>query len=157
MTHSEIDARLREWGRWVRVRPQQGHCFSIEHLYRRNIREGDTPTGWVDWLTTPPQVPSNPPRAFAALQVERTMRHLPGRHRRALKLHYVVRLPPRLCCRRLAIPYAGWEAFLDDSQSMVAALLTRQQSRRTVPPDVLTFPAPAAICSPVGAFGICGA
>lgn len=124
-----MDAILRNWGRWVRDREIQGHCASIEHRYRPRWRPDSAPTGWGDWLTTPVHglLPSVDP--LLALAVERTMRHVPTDHRRALKLHYVLRMPWRLSCKRLHLAYDCWEQFLCDAQYMVANLLKQSTQK----------------------------
>jgi hypothetical protein len=132
MQADAIHERLIEWGRWVRLRPQQGHCASIEHRYRRVIKEGDTRTGWGDYFTEPPLQLMTPIDEFRALEVEKIMRHLPAKHRLALALHYVDRTPFKRACKRLAIGYLTWDDLLGDAQRMVGNLLTRHKTPRNI-------------------------
>ena len=123
---NDICERLREWGRWVRVRQHQGHCLSIEHRYRRHARPDDTPTGFEDWSSTPPTQTLPAVDAQAALEVEKVMRWIEPKHRRALKLHYVMRMGDKMICRRLVIRFADFDSFLSDAQQMVMNRLIRK-------------------------------
>lgn len=128
---TDIHAMLENWSRWVRVRQVQGHCFSIEHRYLPRFRPDNTPTGWGDWLSTPPLPPLPLIDTQQALAVERVMRHIPAGHRSALRLHYVARLPYRLACKRLHIRYDMWGKFLADAQRMVENRLGLDKSKRS--------------------------
>ena len=125
----DIEDILMNWARWVRVRQVQGHCASIEHRYRMKSRADSTPTGWGDWLITPPSRPALPVDALSALAVERVMRLVPRGHRKALKLCYVFNMPNKLICLRLVIRLADWDRFLVDARCMVANLLLQQQKK----------------------------
>jgi hypothetical protein len=156
MSNAEIHERLVEWGRWVRLRPRQGHCFSIEHRYKLR-RLDDTPYGWGSWLSTPPTPPLPAVDALAALEVERTMRHIPKKHRIALKLEYVYRMPWRLICKRLSLPYDCWWVHLSEAQNMVANRLkglTRQNLGRNLS-QIRPSGQPAETRAPDGAIGVC--
>lgn len=121
----DVESLLLNWGRWCRTAPISGHCASIEHRYRGKVRPDDTPTGWGDWNAAPPLPPLPAVDSHAALRVERLMRHLPDGHRKALRLHYVSRMPIKLACLRLVIRRDMWGRFLGDAQRMVANLLQR--------------------------------
>lgn len=110
---TEIERRLTEWARWVTVRHPPGHCRSIEHRYlhpRWRVEQQDS---------TPEPSPHAPVDVLAALAVERTMRFLPVKHSKALRLSYVSRLPWADCCRRLAIRLDKWAEFVADARFMV--------------------------------------
>lgn len=124
-----IDDDLRNWARWVRGRTARGHCASIEHRYHNKLRPDMTPTGWGDWIPAVPPPVLPPIDALQALEVERTMRHLPDGHRRALVLYYVARLPYKGCCRALHLGYDRWPKFLADAQCMVANLLLQRRAK----------------------------
>ena len=126
----EISCLLTNWARWLHSgRGGGGTCFSIEGRYRRKTRADDTPTGWGDWLSTPPGHVLPPIDELAALRVERTMRHLPVKHRKALTLHFLHRVPERRICQRLGLRYVDWDGFLHDAMNMVENLLTKQDGR----------------------------
>jgi len=128
----DLDYLLTNWARWLRSgRGASASCFSIEGRYRRKSRADDTPTGWGDWLVTPPGHVPPPIDELAALEVERTMRHLPRRQRKAIVLYWVFRMPERMICRRLALRYVDWTGFLAAATCMIGNLLTRRQFART--------------------------
>ena len=145
-----IHAKLQNWGRWVRTRPVQGHCASIEHRYRSKLRPDETPTGWGDWLTASPMPPMPPIDELSALAVERVMRHVPKGHRAALKLHYVLRMPYKLACKRLHLGYDRWERFVYDAQLMVANRL-HQQEKKSICLQTIRLPVQTETLAPVGA------
>lgn len=125
MIDTRIDEALQNWARWVRLRPHQGHCRSIEHRYKLR-RIDDTRYGWGAWQTTPVMPPLPEVDALAALEVERCMRFVPKGPRTALKFKYVLRAPRAWCCRRLVIPYDYWDTHIADAQQMVANLLKKR-------------------------------
>ena len=150
-----VEAQLVNWGRWVRLRPVQGHCRSIEHRFKFK-RIDDTKDGWGAWETTPPPIPLPAIDLLAALEVERVMRFLPRKHRLALKLEYVYRMPWRLICKRLYMPYQGWWEHLSEAQNMVENLLkrlTKQNPGRTLP-KIRPSGNPAETRAPDGAIGV---
>ena len=120
-------------------------------MFRRHSREDDTPTGWGDYLTAPVRLPLPLIDDAAALRIERLMRHMPRRHRLALKFRYVYSLPDQICCRRLAVPRGGWVAFLCDAQEILRNL-TNLHYRRSITADNST-PVPAEPSAPPGAVG----
>jgi hypothetical protein len=137
---TDIVARLEEWGRWARTRPHYQRCYSIEGRYRRKSRADDTPTGWGDWLITPPgRVPLPKVNELAALEVERTMRWIPKLHRRVLRFAYVYKMPADIASERLAIPYDLWGTYLCDAQQMVANRIIRLTSKNLGRRSVSTF------------------
>lgn len=121
-----IEDDLQNWARWVRVRPVQGHCASIEHRFRFRTSPD------VDWREAPPVVPLSPIDVLSAIDVEKVMRLVPKGHRAALKLHYVLRMPYKLACKRLHLGYDVWERYIDDARLMVENLLRRSDKRRTI-------------------------
>lgn len=57
----QCDDRLTNWKRWCLARGlHQGQANSLEGAYRCPCRPDDTPTGWDDWLVTPPQIIREP-------------------------------------------------------------------------------------------------
>ena len=134
-----IHEDLLNWARWVRARTHQGHCGSIEHRYRLR-RLDDAPTGWGDWQITPPKLPTLPPTDIPlALEIERLMRHLPDRHRKALKLTYVYRIPWRLASQRLHLAYACWQEHLEAARQMLDNLRNFRKQRIRRPISVSGF------------------
>ena len=124
---TEIERRLQEWARWVSVRRVPGHCRSIEFRYLH-------PRWRDDQLGEPPLPPPLPPvDTLAALDVERTMRFLPIKHRKALRLHYVYRRPWLECCQRLALRYDRWEGFIRDARLMCSNRLQANSRHAKVP------------------------
>ena len=146
---TDMDAIVQNWGRWARTRIPEGHCASIEHRFKNRLRPDMTPTGWGDWIPVVPAPILPPVDALQALEVERTMRHLPDDHRTALKLAYVYRMPRKMICLRLGIAFADFDRYTGDARAMVAALLHRQEKRCKVPIQ-FNFPAHAEILEPLG-------
>lgn len=127
MNSETVEAMLQNWARYVRGRKVQGHCASIEHRFNWKKRPDDTPTGWGDWHWSDKNriAYEAPVDALQAIEVERTMRHLPDGHRKALRLAYVDRMPRKMVCLRLVIAYRDYDRYLDDARCMVSALWTR--------------------------------
>jgi hypothetical protein len=127
------EAALQNWARWCRSgHGGPGQCLSAEGRYRRVRIPGDTPTGWGDYLVTAPEAYEGPIDILGALEVERVMRFLPAKHKTALQLHYIYRLPPRMICRRLGLGYRKLEAFLIVAALMVQNRLTSAKPLRTI-------------------------
>lgn len=121
---ASIDEALRNWARWVRVRPAQGRCASIEHRYRLRFRPDNAPTGWGDWSpSVPAQRPPEPIDSIAALAVERCMRAIPEQHRDAIILAYVYQCSAGYAARLLNIRYEDLDRFLDDACAMLKNIL----------------------------------
>lgn len=152
---SDVHELLLNWSRWVRLRPHQGHCFSIEHRYKLR-RVDDTVYGWGSWNTTPPSSPLPAVDSLSALEVERVMRFLPRKHRLALKLEYVFRMPWKMACKRLSLPYNLWWEHLSQAQQMVANRLTRRGKGYIRPPQ-FDLPASAETLAADAAGGVCEA
>lgn len=110
MEVDDIDAKLRNWAAWSRTRPQPGHCFSIEHLWR------PSKSFW-------PEAPRTFVDVLSAIEVERAMRHVPQRQRQALIWHYIDFAYQGFICRRLCIPRDKWQEFLEDARFMLRNLL----------------------------------
>jgi len=110
----DIEALLRNWAAWVRVHPHLSHCASLEHRYR-------SPQHW--W----PEAPKLTVDVLSALAVERAIGEVPAQHRAALIWHYVHFAPSHFICRRLALRYAAWEQFLEDSRTMLGNRLTAKR------------------------------
>ena len=108
-----IHQRLVNWGNWARVKPHYHHCASIEHRYR-------SPQCWYPPEPRPPE-----PDLFDALAVERTMRHLPQKHRESLFLRYVCRLSPEAVRRKMRVPLEDMWLLLDAARVMVINRLER--------------------------------
>jgi len=126
---SDVDAMLRNWGVWSRMRTGGvACCGSAERWYR-------APQHW--W----PEGPRLSADELSALKVERCMRQVPRDHRKALFLLYVARADAQFCCLRLRLPRAMWDRFIEDARRMVANVLKRAKhgaspienaSRRTI-------------------------
>ena len=147
----DIHSLLQNWARWVRLRPVQGHCRSIEHRFKFK-RIDDTKDGWGAWETTPPPIPLPAVDVLAALEVEKVMRFLPRKHRLALRFEYVDRMPWKLACKRLSIGYDRWLRHLGRAQAMVENL-TRARKTRILPAQ-LDIPAQPRPLRPLGATGV---
>lgn len=108
---SWINGELTNWANWARTRPHYSHCYSVEHLYRSPQH----------WNPPEPRIVIDVPRA---LEVERTMRHIPKRHRTALVCHFVYRLPARRCCQIVIMRFDRWGEHLRASIAMIRTRLT---------------------------------
>ena len=113
----DIEWLLSNWGNWARPRPYYGHCFSIESRY-------NSPQVWY------PEQPRVVVDTLSALEVERTMRHVPELHRLALKLVYVERLPSRAARRAVRVTHNLFDQFMADARRMVVNLMARDLTSR---------------------------
>lgn len=130
--------RLVEWGRWGRTKPAYGHCASIEHRYR-------SPQCWYPPEARPPE-----PDLWAAVAVEKTMRHLPEDHRKALVFCYVRQMRPEMCWQRLKLrPYLLGER-MRRARLMVRNLLFNRATDGIMHSDNSTVPAPAEAIRSIG-------
>lgn len=131
-----MESALQNWSRWIRSREHShAQCYSIEGRFRRKSRADDTPTGYGDWLTTPPTQIMPPVDIIAAAAVDRIMHRVPKRPRVAIFLHYVHHMPRQIICRRLAIRFNEWTAFMDSARLMVENLLTSGRKRQIIRED----------------------
>src|SRR6267378_6532853 len=90
--HAEIHDLLTHWGRWLRSHLSQGHCGSIEHLYR-------SPQCWVDKNPRPPEI-----NEASAILIETVMRLVPKLSRKLLKFRYVYHADREWIVKRLRLP-----------------------------------------------------
>lgn len=105
----QIHERLMNWARWVNVRPHYATSPMFKIMgYRSNSRQwhAPEPRPTIDLLD--------------ALAVEKTMRHLPEKHRSALQWHYLYPfiLPWRVC-RHLGLSQDGLGALVMAARTMV--------------------------------------
>ena len=112
----DIVARLTNWGNWARSKLHYGACHSIEHRYQ-------SPQCWH------PVEPRIIVYEHDALAVERQMRFIPDKHRKALKYKYVQRMTDKQCWQRLILRPDKWGSFLLDAQHMVENRLVTLDKR----------------------------
>lgn len=133
-----IHLRLCEWGRWGRLKPSYGHCASIEHRYR-------SPQCWY-----PPEPRPVEPNLWDALAVERTMRHLPPKHRKALVMRYIRLMKPEMVWQRLILRPYLLGLHMREARQMVGNLLKKAGDGLIMHSDNSTVPAPAEAIRSVG-------
>jgi hypothetical protein len=115
----QVHLLLVNWGNWSRSRLIYRHCGSVEHRWKPH-RGAD-----ADWEGPPRLAPRPEPLEFDALAVERTMRHLSKPFRKALKLCYIVQIPPDLVCQRLHLRAYQLSEHMRKARFSVRNLLTR--------------------------------
>ena len=103
----EIDERLRNWARWVSVRP---HGWQTHPMWRaaRTNRQWDVE----------PHI-STALDSLDALLIERTVSKLPAQHRDALRWCYVLRVDPLGMARKLGVSREGLFGLVCDGRAMV--------------------------------------
>jgi len=125
---TDLEHRLTNWGKAMRVHPIRLRCLSLEGRYRspqRNMWEAPIPAfgGTIDMLD--------------AWMVERAVITLPVPVLVLLRLHYVVRANP-FTCRRMVRRSGqrhfgdfGYELLLAQQAAACALTLSLQQSQST--------------------------
>ena len=106
--HQEaMHARLGNWARWVRIRPQG---WQTHPMWRKSL----TSRQW----DIEPHI-STATDLLDALLIERTVSKLPCKHRDALRWFYVLRADPAGTARRLEVSRAGLMELVCDGRAMV--------------------------------------
>ena len=108
--HEAVDARLTEWSRWVRVKPQGWSVQPMFRGYQSKARHWDIE----------PHIPLTI-NTIAAHEVEKVVSQLPERHRTALRWAYVwPGLHVNAVQRALGVTQDALGALLTDGMDMVA-------------------------------------
>ncbi len=107
--HDQINVRLEQWARWVKVRSPRWEIQPMFRHYR-------APRQYA-YETQDIPVPIN---AIDALEIERGVSFLPAKHRDVLRWYYVFHwIHPGIMQRRLALTEGGLSKLLDDSRDML--------------------------------------
>lgn len=111
-THQiEIDARLCNWARWVRVRPHGWQTHPMWRMYQSKARQWEADPHIPTALDT-----------LDALLIERTVSKMPEKHRDAVRWHYVLRADPLGMARKLGVSREGLFGLVCDGRVMVGNL-----------------------------------
>ena len=106
--HEAVDARLTEWSRWVRVKPQG---WSVQPMFRQYR----APKQYESDLYVPIAI-----NTIAAHEVEKVVSQLPDQHRTALRWAYVwPGLHVNAVQRALGVTQEALGALLTDGRDMV--------------------------------------
>lgn len=107
--HGAIHDRLRNWARWVVVRPQ-ARAHPMFRLYR-------APPQWE------PRELRESCDLLDAARMELLVRQLPPKHRGAIRWSYVWRYTPAVAVRELGLSYDGLYRHLRDGRQMLVGLV----------------------------------
>ena len=110
--HEDIDRCLRQWGSWVRDRPQQGRAQSLEGRYI-------SPQIWH------PRSPTIPVDLALVVSIERAVVALPPAYRMHLKLFYVTKAQHQVVRRKLGMTMDGVALHIHACRAMVKNRLAR--------------------------------
>lgn len=104
-----LDLCLERWGRWAfgRTGPDRQRCRGIESRYRPEDVKPE-PSGSL--------IPAMPD--YVGIEVEKVVAMLPSEQAKLLRLHYVVRLPQDMICRRLALRFGAFRQHLKSAVLM---------------------------------------
>jgi DNA-directed RNA polymerase specialized sigma24 family protein len=105
--HYEIDARLRAWASWVRVRPVGWQVAPMFRQYRSKA--------W-QWERPEPRAALNIPEA---VEMEKAVSLLPEKHRTAIRFAYVFCGSPGKVCRDLGVSKAGLMELIQNGRTML--------------------------------------
>lgn len=108
---ADINDRLINWARWCHSGSGRGGVLPMFRGYRPYIY--------------PERDVSIPIDSKDAVEVQKTMAHLPERHRLAVQWCYVVRNNPMRMCNHLVVSRSGLMALITDGRTMVKNRLTR--------------------------------
>jgi hypothetical protein len=106
--HEAIDARLRNWARWVRVRP---HGWQTHPMWRNAL----TSRQW----DVEPQI-SNPMDTLDSVVIEKAVSFLPVKHREAIRWAYVRKHDPVGMARHLAVSKHGLAELVCEGLTMLS-------------------------------------
>ena len=105
--HEAIDARLRNWARWVRVRPHGWQTAPMFRMYQSRARQWEAP------------VIQNPVDTLDAVVVEKAVSALPEKPRAAVRWSYVHSGNPVAMARALAVSKQGLADLVDAGRTML--------------------------------------
>lgn len=105
--HEAIDARLRNWARWVRVRP---HGWQTHPMWK-NSRTSK------QWEVSP--YIGTPVDTLDAVLMEKAVSALPEKHRAAIRWSYVHAGNPVAMARALAVSKQGLADLVDSGRTML--------------------------------------
>lgn len=105
--HLAVHARLTEWARWVRVRPQGWQVAPMFRQYRSKEWE---------WATHAPREELN---VLEAVEMEKAVSQLPEKHREAVRWVYVWCDGPGATARRLGVTKAGLLDLIQKGRTML--------------------------------------
>lgn len=105
--HLAIHARLEQWARWVRVRPQGWQAAPMFRQYRSKSWQWEAPT-----LKTAVN-------ELEAMEMEKAVSGLPEKHREAIRWQYVWCGGPVGMARRLGVTKQGLLDLVRDGRSML--------------------------------------
>jgi hypothetical protein len=167
--HAEVDARLREWARWLRERSRSGRATSLEGNFRhariengvivcdecgrvtRVAFESECPSClWPFPQIEAARAISSPLDTFRAVRVEKVVSALSGdkehdKLRLHLKAFYVLRCTPGEIRRRIAVRPSDLTQHLKKSRSMVRNALARLEGSPYHDHSLVNPTAPAVI------------
>lgn len=119
--HDQINLRLEEWARWVRVSPQRWMVQPMFRFARSNSRQ---------WHQPELKAPVN---TLAAHEIERAVYFLPENHRTAIRWFYVFPfIHPGAIARRTGTTVQGVRQLIDDGRDM---LINRLKNKLREPVD----------------------
>ena len=105
--HAAIHARLSNWARWVRVRPQGWQTAPMFRMYQSKARQWHAP------------VIQTPVDTLDAVLVEKAVATLPEKHRAAVRWSYVHCGNPVAMARALAVSKQGLADLVDAGRTML--------------------------------------
>ena len=118
--HEAIDARLCEWSRWVRVKPQAWATQPMFRYSKSNARQ---------WEVDP--VIHIAINTLDAHEVEKAVAGLPEKHRSALRWAYVFNhIPDARIRAALGVTMDGLTKLIDDSRDMVKNVMRVNQREK---------------------------
>lgn len=105
--HEAIHARLNNWARWVRVRPNGWQTHPMFRMYQSKARQWEAP------------VIQNPVDTLDAALVEKAVALLPVKHREAIRWSYVHCRDPLGMARTLGVSKQGLADLVDAGRTML--------------------------------------
>ena len=121
MVDPALEERLRNWGRWARVRIRREHCASIEWKFSipkfralDAMENGTRPFDLVEILRKPETEPVDEGEAWRT-EIAVVSARLNDKDRAVLKAHYVLLAFPRDTCRALHIRLVEYDRRLAEA------------------------------------------
>lgn len=105
--HEAIHARLENWARWVRVRPNGWQTHPMFRMYQSKARQWEAP------------VIQNPVDTLDAVLVEKAVALLPVKHREAIRWSYVYGRDPVAMARTLGVSKQGLADLVDAGRTIL--------------------------------------
>lgn len=139
----DLEARLRNWGRWARGGIKLQTCGSAEKFFRSN---------WRQWCSLQDIPYSAPMDVMDAELIEKVMRYLSVKERKAAKLRYVYRMDDYMAARRVGVKAHHVESFWAKLHYHIKNILDKQSvlwlnNAKSIKPR----PLDGEITAPVGA------